>query len=153
MRKGIKVLPIVIIITVLFIFSGYRFTALSAAKENPFLSKDAELVEAYDAGNSTKFLFKNDSEEIFQTVLTEKYGLLHRSTVSTNVPFSADEIQTVSSFSFTGNNDTATLLTVISNTEEVAYIEAGVDADLERKSVKKGSVSLSYFHLAIKSIF
>ncbi|MFJ7973658.1 hypothetical protein [Psychrobacillus sp. NPDC096389] len=138
MRKGVKVLPVLIIIIVLFIFNGYRFTALSAAKGNPLLSKDAELVEAYDTGKSTIFLFKNDNEEIFQTVLTEKYGFLFRSSASTIVPFSADMIQTVGGFSFTGENDAATLLSVISNTEEVAYIEVGVDTDLERKAIRKG---------------
>ncbi|MFJ5770120.1 hypothetical protein [Psychrobacillus sp. NPDC093180] len=138
MKKWIKVLPLLVIIIVLFIFSGYRFTALSAAKGNSFLSKDAELVEAYDTGKSTLFLFKNDNEEIFQTVLSEKHGLLHRSRVSTNVPISADGIQTVSGFSFTGEDEAATLLSVISNDKEVAYIEAGVEPDIERKAIQKG---------------
>ncbi|ALC85335.1 hypothetical protein AM499_05540 [Bacillus sp. FJAT-22090] len=138
MKKWSKVIPILIVIIVLFIISGYRFTALSAAKGNSILSKDAELVEEYDIGKSTIFLFKSNNEEIFQTVLSEKFGLLHRSSVSTNVPFNADEIQTVGGFSFTGKNDAATLLSVISNDNEVVYIEAGVDPYIERKVIKKG---------------
>lgn len=82
MKKWIKILPLLGIIIVLFIFSGSR--------------------------------------------------------VSTNVPISADEIQTVSIFSFTGKDEAATLLSVISNDREVAYIEAGVEPDIERKAIQKG---------------
>ena len=95
-------------------------------------------MEEYDVGKSTIYLFKSNNEEIFQTVLTEKYGLLHRSRVSTSVPINADEIQTVSGFSFTGEDDAATLLSVISNDNEVVYIEAGIDPYIERKAIKKG---------------
>lgn len=138
MKKLIFVVPLLILIIFIFFISGYRFTALSAAKSHSFLSKDAELIEQYDTGSSFIFLFKSDEEEIYQTVLSEKSDVLFRGSVSTNIPYSSDKIQTVGGISVTTENDAATLLSVISHDEEVAYIEAGVDPYVERKEISKG---------------
>ena len=69
--------------------------------------------------------------------LSEKSGVLFRSRVSTNIPYSSDEIQTVGGISFTTGNDAATLLSVISFDEEVAYIEAGIEPIVERKEIQQ----------------
>ncbi|WP_449539743.1 hypothetical protein [Ferdinandcohnia sp. Marseille-Q9671] len=138
MRKWKLGIPLLIVVIFIFFISGYRFTAFSAAKSNDFLSKDAELMEQYKIGASVIFLFKDDEEEIYQTVLSEKSGLLYRSSASTTIPYISDTIQTVGGISFTTKNDAATLLSVISYDEEVAYIEAGVEPSLERKEIKKG---------------
>lgn len=137
-KKWGFVLPLIIIIIFIFLISGYRFTALSAAKGNAFLSNDEVLMAQYDTGSSFIFLFKNDEEKIYQTVLSEKSGLLYRSSVSTDFPYSSDIIQTVGGMSFTTINDAATLLSVISYDEEVAYIEAGIGPELEKKKINKG---------------
>ncbi len=105
MKKWKVVLPLLIISILLFFISGYRFTALSAAKSHYFLSKDTELMEQYDTGSSVIFLFKNDKEKIYQTVLSEKSGVFFRSSVSTEIPYSSDEIQTVGGISATTEND------------------------------------------------
>ncbi|WP_252504015.1 hypothetical protein [Sporosarcina sp. Marseille-Q4943] len=138
MKKRKFVIPVLIVITLIFFISGYRFTALSAAKSNSFLPKDAELVEQYDTGSSVIFLFNIDEEERYQTVLVEKSGVFYRSSVSTDIPYSSDKIQTVGGMSVTTRNDEATLLSVISYDEEVAYIEAGVEPNVERKEINKG---------------
>lgn len=138
MKKWIVVIPLLTVITVIFFFSGYRFTALSAAKNNAFLSKDAELIEQYETGSSVIFLFRSDDEELYHTVLSEKSGVFFRSSVSTNIPYSSDEIQTVGGLSVTTENHASTLLSVISYDEEVAYIEAGVEPNVERKEINKG---------------
>lgn len=138
MKKWIVVIPVFIVITLIFFLSEYRFTALSAAKNNAFLSKDAELIEHYDTGSSVVFLFKSDEEEMYHTLLSEKSGVFFRSSVSTNIPYSSDKIQTVGSISVTTENHESTLLSVISYDEEVAYIEAGVEPNVERKEINKG---------------
>lgn len=138
MKKWIVVIPLLIVFTLILFISGYRFTALSAAKNNAFLSKDAELMEQYDTGSSVIFLFKSDEEEIYHTLLSEKSGVFFRSSVSTNIPYSSDKIQTVGSISVTTENHESTLLSVISYDEEVAYIEAGVEPNVERKEINKG---------------
>jgi hypothetical protein len=118
--------------------TGYRFTPLSAAKSHGFLQKDAELIERYDAGQSVILLFKSDQEEIYQAVLSKKSGPLYRGIASTDIPFSSDEVQTVGGMSFEDKREAATLLSVVSQDEEVAYIEAGIEPDIERREVKKG---------------
>lgn len=40
--------------------------------------------------------------------------------------------------SFTSENDEITFLSVISNDEEVAYIEVGIEPNIERKEINKG---------------
>ncbi|MDN4608131.1 hypothetical protein [Sporosarcina highlanderae] len=138
MKKWMGLIPLLIVITLIFIIVGYRFTALSAAKSHTFLSKDAELMEQYDMGSTVLFLFKSDEEKRYRTVLSEKSGLFYRSSSSTYIPYSSDKIQTVGGMSVNTKNDEATLLSVISYDEEVAYIEAGVEPNVERKDIKKG---------------
>lgn len=138
MKKRIFVIPLLIVIILIFLISGYSFTALSAAKSNVSLSKDAELMEQYDTGSTAIFLFKSDKEEIYQTVLSEKTGVFFRSNASTYLPYSSDEIQTVGGISVINDNDAATLLSVVSYDEEVAYIEAGIEPNVERKEINKG---------------
>ena len=71
-------------------------------------------------------------------MLSEKSGVLFRSSVSTGIPYSSDELQSVGAISFTSEKDAATLLSVVSNDEKVAYIEAGVEPNIERKEIHKG---------------
>ncbi len=138
MKRWIFVIQMSMVLICILFINGYRFTALGAAKSNTFLTKDAELIEQYDTGSSVIFLFKNDEEEIYQTVLSEKSGVFFRGSVSTNIPYSSDEIQTNGAISFTTDSDSATLLSVISYDEEVAYIEAGVEPNVERKEINTG---------------
>ncbi|WP_062105542.1 hypothetical protein [Bacillus niameyensis] len=138
MKKLIVVIPLLIATILIFFISGNRFTALSAAKNNAYLSNDAELLQQYDTGSFNIFLFRSDEEGIYQTVLSEKSGPLYRSNASTNIPYNSDPIQTVGGISFTSEKDTVTFLSVISYDEEVAYIEAGVEPNVERKEIRKG---------------
>ncbi|MFS0688995.1 hypothetical protein AB1K89_07120 [Sporosarcina sp. 179-K 8C2 HS] len=138
MKNRKFVIPLLIVITLIFFLSGYRFTALSAAKSNSHLPKDAELMEQYETDSFGIFLFNIAEEERYQTVLSEKSGVFFRSSVSTDIPYSSDKIQTVGGMSVITSNGEVTLLSVISYDEEVAYIEAGVEPYVERKEVNKG---------------
>lgn len=138
MKRWKLAISILIGIILIFFISGYKLTSFSAAKANAFLPKDAELVEEYNTGSSVIFLFKSEEEKLYQTVLSEKSGVLFRSSSSTSIPYSSDELQTVGGISFTTEKDAATLLSVVSNDEKVAYIEAGVEPHIERKEIHKG---------------
>lgn len=138
MKKWKITISILTGIILIFFVSGYRFTSISAAKANAFLLKDAVMIEEYNTGSSVIFLFKSDEEKLYQSLLSEKSGLFFRSSSSTNIPYSSDELQTVGGFSFTTEKDAATLLSVVSNDEKVAYIEAGVEPNRERKEIHKG---------------
>lgn len=138
MKKLILILPFLFIIIFIVFIGGYRFTALSAAKSHSFLSKDAELMEQYETASSVISLFRNNEEQIYQTVLSEKSGVFFRGSVSTNIPYSSDKVQTVGGISVTTENDAVTLLSIISYDEDVAYIEAGLEPNVERKAISKG---------------
>ena len=122
----------------MFMVTGYRFTALSAAKSNSFITKDYKVIEKYNTGSPEIFLFKSDIKKAYRTVLSEKSGLLYRSSFSTYIPYSADKLQTIGGMSFTSENDEITFLSVISNDDEVAYIEVGIGPNIEKKEINKG---------------
>lgn len=138
MKRWKIVIPILIVIIFISFIDGYRFTAVSAAKGNSFVTKDFELVEKLDAGSSVIFLFKSDEKKLYRTVLSEKEGLLYKSSASTYIPYSSDPIQTVGGISYTTDNAAFTLLSVKSADAEVAYIEAGEGPNLIRKEIDKG---------------
>lgn len=128
-----------VITVILFMFiSGFRFTALNAATSNTFISNDYTLLEEYDAGSATIFLFKSDKEQLYRTVVSKKYGLLYRSNVSTFIPYRTDSLQTIGGISYKNNKKEFTILVIESSVEEVTYIEAGLDYNLERKQISKG---------------
>jgi len=80
MMRILKVIiPLLFVILLLDFLSGYRFTALSAAKSHAFLTKDAELMEQYEIGSTGVFLLKSDVEQEYRTVLTQKSGVFHSS--------------------------------------------------------------------------
>lgn len=138
MKKWKIPISLLIGILLLFFISGYKFASFSAAKANAFLLKDAEMIEEYKTGSSVIYLFKSEEEKLYQTVLSEKSGLFFRSSSSTSIPYSSDELQTIGGISFTNEKDEATLLSIVSNDEKVAYIEAGVEPNIERKEINKG---------------
>ncbi|UYZ22893.1 hypothetical protein [Mesobacillus jeotgali] len=138
MKKLIFITPLLFIIIFIVFIGGYRFTALSAAKSLSFLSKNAELMEQYETDSSVISLFRNNEEQVYQTVLSEKSGVFFRGSVSTNISYSSDKVQTVGGISASTENDAVTLLSVISYDEDVAYIEAGVEPNVERKAISKG---------------
>ncbi|HJF31346.1 MAG TPA: hypothetical protein K8V56_06145 [Sporosarcina psychrophila] len=96
------------------------------------------MIEEYNTGLSVIFLFKSDEKELYQTVFSEKSGGRFRSSVSTSIPYSSDELQPVGGISYTTENDAGAFLSIVSNDEEVAYIEAGVGSNIERKKIKQG---------------
>ena len=138
MKKWIFVIQLSAVIISIFFISGYRFTALSAAQNNAFLTKDVELIEQYNTGSSVIFLFENDEEEIYETILSEKSGVFFHRSSATYIPDSSDKIKTIGAISFTIESDSATLLSVISHDEEIAYVEAGVEPNIKRKEINTG---------------
>ncbi|ENH96919.1 hypothetical protein J416_08412 [Gracilibacillus halophilus YIM-C55.5] len=138
MKKWIFILPFIIIIIVILFFSGYRFTAFSAAKSHDFLPVDADVVEQHDIGSSVIYLFKSDEEEMYHTVLSEKKCFFYHSDVSTYTPFRSGDIQTIGGIRYTTKDEEATMMSVISNDKEVAYIEAGAEPYTKKKKIKIG---------------
>ncbi|QOR67326.1 hypothetical protein IM538_04080 [Cytobacillus suaedae] len=138
MKKWLFIVPLLVVIILIFMISGYRFTALSAAKSHAFLPADAELLEQHDTGSSVIVIFKSDKEEKYRTLLAEKKGMFYICRHSTFTPYRSDSIQTFGGFSFITKNDEASVFSVISYDEEVAYIEAGVEPNRERKEIRTG---------------
>lgn len=132
------IVPILFVIVLFFFISGYRFTALNAAKSNPLLSKDAKLMEKHNIGSSDIFLFKSDKKQLYQTVLSEKSKVFFRSSALTYIPYSSDPLQTVGGMSVTNKSNAFTFVSIKSNDGKVAYLEAGKGPNLVRKEIRKG---------------
>jgi hypothetical protein len=138
MKKLRFIIPLLFVIIFILFISGYRFTALSAANNNSFLTKDDELIDEFDTGKSQIFLYKNEKEGIYRTVLTERTAFLYYSNSSTFIPNNTNLIRTIGGMSVTSKNDEFSLLVVESYDKEVAYIEAGKEENRIRKYVKDG---------------
>ncbi len=138
MKKLMIIFPVLLVIVFIFFISGFRFTAVSSAKNHSFLANDSELIDEYKIGSSVISLFKSDKEKIYRTVLTEKNTFFYQSKVSTYTPYSSDKIQTVGGISIATENTTATFISIVSNDEEVSYIQVGVEPNVERKEISKG---------------
>lgn len=138
MKKLMIMFPFLLVIIFIFFTSGFRFTAVSAAKNHSFLANDSELIDEIKVGSSVISLFKSDKEKIYRTVLTEKNWFFYRSNVSTFTPYSSYKVQTVGGISITTENTAVTFISIVSNDEEVSYIEVGVEPNVERKEINKG---------------
>jgi hypothetical protein len=138
MRRVVLILVSVGMAVFMFVLSNYRFTPESAALSNPALTDDFEYVDQHGIGEADVLLFKSDVKEEYRTVLAEKSGLLYRSNYSTYTPYTSDPLQLVGGVSVTTKKNALTYLSVISNDENVAYIEAGVEPHVERREVSKG---------------
>ncbi|GAA0433594.1 hypothetical protein GCM10008983_07760 [Lentibacillus halophilus] len=143
MAKWNKMVPVSIFIIAALVFfffiSGYRFTALNAAKANSEVTKDYQLVDQYKMDSSAVFLFKSDSDEMYRTVLSDTSGLLHRSNSSTYIPYRNESLVTVGGMSVSDDDqDPFTFLSVKSNDAHIDYIIAGSGTNRVRKEIKKG---------------
>ncbi|MFO1446047.1 hypothetical protein KDN24_23155 [Bacillus sp. Bva_UNVM-123] len=138
MKKLRSIIPLLFVIIFILFISGYRFTAISAANNHSFLTKDDELVDKFDTGKSQIFLYKNEKEGIYRTVLTERTVFLYYSSFSTFIPMTTNPVRTIGGMSVTSKNDEFSLLVVESYDDEVAYIEAGKEDNQVRKSIKEG---------------
>jgi hypothetical protein len=133
-------IPLLISIFLMFMVTGFKFTALSAAKSNPHITKDFEVVGKYVTGTCVIYLFKSNDKKMYRTVLSEKSGLLYRSSSSTYIPYSKESLQTVGGMSYRTDEKAFTLLSVISFDDDVAYIEVGAEQDIQREEINKGEI-------------
>jgi hypothetical protein len=138
MRRVVLILVSIGIAVFMFLLSNYRFTPESAAQSNSSLTDDFEYVDQTGIGEARVLLFKSDVKEEYRTVLAEKSGLLYRSNYSTYTPYTSDPLQLVGGMSVTTEENALTYLSVISNDDNVAYIQAGVEPHIERREVSKG---------------
>jgi hypothetical protein len=134
----LSVFLFVLVIFMILMGNGYRFTPSSAAKSSDGFAKDAELMDEYHLESFDIFLFKSDEEEKYQTVLSEKKGILYKSPATTNIPYTSGNLQTVGYLMYSSKKGTVAMISVISKDEEVAYIEVGVEPKVRRKEVTIG---------------
>ena len=127
-----------ILCVVIFIFSGYRLTPLSAAKANPFVTNDFEFVDKYENDSSSFYLFKSDAKKEYMTVHVNKKRFIYHSNTSTSIPYSTDLLQTIGGMSIRYENKEATLFVVLSKDEKVTSIGIETEYSDERKNVTKG---------------
>ena len=133
-------LAFILICVVIFIFLGYRFTPLSAAKAHSFITNDDELIGEFKNDSSLFYLFKNEKEQKFRTVYVQKRLFVYVSNISTYIPFSDDPIQTIGGMSINTKTNNATLLVVRSVDENITSIQIENENGTEKKAVPSDGV-------------
>ncbi|WP_409368520.1 hypothetical protein [Lysinibacillus sp. 38-6] len=127
-----------LLLIVVVIFNGYRLTPLSAAKANPFVTNDYELVDKYHIDSSSFYLFKSEAKKEYITVDVNQKNFMYRSSTSTSIPYSSDLLQTIGGFSIRYDDKEVTLFVVLSNDEEVTSIGIQTGNKDEIKNITKG---------------
>lgn len=145
-RFTIPALVVIIFVAMyVFMFNGYRFSAQSAARSNTFITKNYHLFASYASGPFGIFLFKSDVNRMYRTVLSERSGPLYRSSVSVYIPYQSGALQTVGDMNYSSPDNGFTFMSFKSNNNNVAYIEAGVQPNRERKEIKEGQTISFWF--------
>ena len=133
-------LAFIMICIVIFLFIGYRFTPLSAAKAHSFITKDDELIGEFKDDLSIFYLFKNDKEQQYRTVYVQKKLFVYVSNISTYIPFSDDPIQTIGGMSIYNKANSATLFVVHSLDENINSIQIENENLTEKKTVPSNGI-------------
>ena len=133
-------LTLMVICVVIFIFIGYRFTPLSAAKAHSFITKDDELIGEFKDDLSIFYLYKNDKEQQYRTVYVQKKLFVYVGNNSTYIPFSEDPIQTIGGMSIYTKANSATLLVVRSVDENISSIQIENESRTEKKTVPSNGI-------------
>lgn len=145
MKKLRLSLTLVFLCIVVFIFSGYRFTPLAAAKANSFVTREYEVIGEYKNDSSIFYLFKNDDKQEYRTVYVNQSNFIYRSTASTTFPYSQDSLQTIGGMSIQYKEEKATLFVVHSMDEKIDSIKLDSEFGIEKKVISKGEIA--YFLL------
>ena len=121
-----------------FIASGYRFSPENAAKSNAFITRNYQLFASYKTGPFGIFLFKSNANRMYRTVLSKRNGIFYRSNVSVSIPYQSGALETVGYFNDSTHDHGFTFMSFKSNSNNVAYIEAGVKPNRKKEEIIKG---------------
>lgn len=136
---------IIFVANCVFIVSGYRFSAKNAAKSNPYITKNYQLFASYKTGPFGIFLFKSNVNRMYRTVLSQRHGIFYRSNVSVSIPYQLGALETVGYFNDSTPDHGFTFMSFKSNSNNVAYLEAGEKTNHEIKEIKKGQTVFFLF--------
>lgn len=145
MKKAL--LLIIVIVSVLLFLSGYRPTALSAAKANFFMTPECKNVEKIQEGHDIFYLFKSDKKEIYQTVLVQKKVFLYKRVYATGISSTNDSLETIGGMSYRLNHE-GTLFVVLSHDENVSYITINSKQGIIKKSIEHSKLVSFYIPYA-----
>lgn len=138
MKKRLQfLLAVVILISGLVYFSGYRLTGLQAAKTNSFVPKDAILLDQVDYSWGSVYIL-DSSEKPITAISHKKLGFLWVSRASSYFFHNNDPVKTIGGMIVSDQGKEATVFSVLVNDSQVAFIEAGAEGERQRKNVVLG---------------
>lgn len=147
--KIMAVLVVVIGILIFGYINGYRFDGLSAARANAFVPKDSILLDQVNFDWGSIYIF--DSQEKPTTAISTKVlGLFWVSRTSVYYYHNEDVIRTVGGVSMNNEREKATVISVLVNDPQVAYLEAGPGIRRQTKEVKLGEPVTFFWEEVIK---
>lgn len=132
---------LIIIISAIFYFSNYRFTAKDAAEKNFVVNGNLKTIGEIDFKWGKAFLYHDEDNLRFHTVLVNKEGFLYRSNTSIwHIDHEGDPVKTVGSAIISDDNKSLTLLAVETYDANVSYIEAGIEGQRMKKDIFVGKI-------------
>lgn len=132
---------LVFIICAFYYISNYRFTPKNAAEAHFVFDSKFKTIGEIDFNGGKAFLYHDEDNLQFHTVLVNKEGFLYRSNSSIwHIDHEEDIIKTVGSAIVGDDNKSLTLLAVESNEPNISYIEAGIDGFRMKKDIKVGKI-------------
>ncbi len=139
MKKLFYFIFVFLLITVILFFSGYRFTARTAAEAHSLLNKGSKLVQIVKSNFGEVYIYKTN--DYYLTIIPEKKGFLWLApySISTkDINDKNDSVRTIGWASSSGPYILGTVLVVEVQDDNVAYIEAGPAIERVKKKVEKG---------------
>jgi hypothetical protein len=146
----IGLLLVVCIYTIILLISGARFTPNEVVKASYWIDNTSVLLGTVDSPPYKVYVYENAGE--YRTVLVEFKFPFWRSNNSFWANKTDDMVKLVGwcSYADDENGNCITVVPVQSFDDNVAFIEMGTGADLQRKVVKAGEVLLFYWEKSIR---
>lgn len=143
MKVKARYIFIVFLALVLYLyFIGYRFTPMQAANAHSFLERDAQVINEVDVGWGYAYIYRVPDN--YLTVMTTKRGFLWKAPISSHIKdtnVKDDKIRTIGWISYTNSEkEKATILVIENRDENVASIEAGKEAQRNKKNIGNGEL-------------
>lgn len=118
-------------------FMGFRLDGLAAARANSFVPNDSILLDQVDYNWGSVYIF-DSSEKPMTAISLKKLNFLWISNTSVYYYHNEDPIRTIGGVSLDNQKEKATIISVIVEDPEVAFLEVGPDSQREQKQVILG---------------
>lgn len=147
MKKRIFILSAIVVLllisTIIFMFLNFRFSPLSAAKNNQLLNKKDTLVKELSVNSHNIYLFRSNDGE-YKTVLTQKIGPLWKSQIQ--FQYTNDKNMGIETVGYTRIDNNFLLLAFKSNDKNISYIKVETKDGTFKRPIGKEKIEVFHWN-------